>query len=91
MKTYDIQNTERIVLTGASAGGIATILWSNYFRNLLKNPSSLSIIADSCISANTTFPYSKVDLMSILGSNLYKISNIDDKSAIEARNSKFPG
>ena len=91
MKTYDMQNAERIVLTGASAGGIATILWSNYFRNLLKDPSSLSVIVDSGVFANTTFPYTKVHMMTLLGSNLFKVSNIDEKSPIEACNPKFPG
>lgn len=77
-------------MTGASAGGIATIMWSNYFKSLLNNPSSLSVIADSGVFANTTYPSTQVHMMSILGSNLFKVTNIDEKSPIEACNAKYP-
>lgn len=77
MQSYDIQGAQRIVLTGASAGGIATIMWSNYFRSLLQNPSSLYVIADSGIFSNSTFPYTNIHMMTILGTNLFKVTNID--------------
>ena len=76
-KTYNLQAAEHIVLTGASAGGIATIIWSNYFRSLLKDPSSLSVVVDSGVFANTSFPFTKVHMMSILGSNYFKVTNVD--------------
>jgi hypothetical protein len=43
-----------VVLTGASAGGIATFLWSNYVRSLLTNPEAFYAIADSGVFMNTT-------------------------------------
>ncbi len=91
MQTYDIQGSERIVLTGASAGGIATITWSNYFRSLLQNPSSLYVVADSGIFSNSSFPYTNVHMMSVVGSNLFKVTNIDEKSPITPCNAKYPG
>jgi len=33
---YTLNNAERIVLTGMSAGGIAVHLWNNYLRNIVK-------------------------------------------------------
>ena len=32
---YKINKAEKVLLTGASAGGIGTFIWTNYFRNLL--------------------------------------------------------
>lgn len=54
---YQFVNAEKVVLTGASAGGIATFLWTNYVRSLLKNPMALYSIADSGTFMNTTNPY----------------------------------
>ena len=65
------------MLTGASAGGIATIYWSDYMRSLLKNPNALSVIADSGIFANATLPNTNVHMLDVVGINLFKVSNID--------------
>jgi O-palmitoleoyl-L-serine hydrolase len=35
LNTYKINTAEKVLLTGASAGGIATFTWSNYMRGLL--------------------------------------------------------
>lgn len=80
-----------MVFTGASAGGIATFTWTNYLRGLMNDPSHLYTIADSAIFANVTFPHTSLHLMDLLGSNLFKVTNVDEKFPIEACNRKFPG
>jgi len=38
LNNYKINQAEKVLLTGASAGGIATFTWSNYMRGLLDQP-----------------------------------------------------
>ena len=66
-------------------------MWSNYFKSLLQNPSSLYVIADSGIFSNSTFPYTNVHMMSIVGTNLFKVSNMDEKTPLAGCNLKYPG
>lgn len=54
---YNFRNADKVLLTGASAGGIATFLWTNYVRSLLTNPEVLYSVADSGAFMNITNPY----------------------------------
>ncbi len=91
LNTYKINQAATVLLTGASAGGIATFSWTNYLRKKMDNPQNLYTVADSATFANVTFPKTKVHMFDILGENLFKVSNIDEKSPIEACNQKFAG
>jgi hypothetical protein len=44
-----MSNAQNLVLTGCSAGAVASLFWTNYVLNIIKNPSALSTIADSAI------------------------------------------
>ncbi len=88
---YNLSDAERVLLTGASAGAIATIYWSNYMRSLLKNPEGLSVIADSGLFANASLPNTNTHRIDVTVGNLFKVSNIDEKSPIEACNHKYKG
>jgi hypothetical protein len=44
---YNLAQAERIVVSGSSAGGIATYLWVDYFRTLVPNPKVVYGVADS--------------------------------------------
>ena len=57
----------------------------------MDNPSNLYTIADSAIFANVTFPGTNTHVFDIVGSNLFKVTNIDEKFPIEACNQKYPG
>lgn len=46
-----------MLLTGASAGGIASFMYTNYVRSLLKNPEALYTVADSGTFMNASNPY----------------------------------
>lgn len=38
LNTYKINQAEKVLFTGASAGGIATFTWTNYIRKLMDKP-----------------------------------------------------
>jgi hypothetical protein len=44
-----MSNADNVLLTGCSAGAVASLYWTNYLSAMLKNPSVLSTIADSAI------------------------------------------
>ncbi len=46
---YGLANADKIVISGSSAGGIATFLWVDYLRSLVPNPKVVYGIADSGI------------------------------------------
>jgi fructose-1-phosphate kinase PfkB-like protein len=50
MKRYpQFKNADQVIVTGSSAGGIATYLWTNYARTLVSNTSNVISIPDSRI------------------------------------------
>jgi hypothetical protein len=71
-----------VLLTGASAGGIATFTWHNYMRGLLDSPENLYTIADSSIFANVSLPSTNIYVWNLIGENLFKVTNIDEKFPI---------
>lgn len=44
---YGLGKAERIVISGSSAGGMATYLWVDYVRTLVSNPKVVFGVADS--------------------------------------------
>jgi hypothetical protein len=44
-----MSGADNLVLTGCSAGAVASLFWTNYVLKMMKNPSALSTIADSAI------------------------------------------
>ena len=56
LNKYKINAAEKVLLTGASAGGIATFTWSNYMHALMDRPENLFTVPDSSIFANVSFP-----------------------------------
>lgn len=51
---YGFYNSSKIVLTGASAGGIAAFIWSNYLRSKLAFPDALYTIPDTGVFLNVS-------------------------------------
>jgi len=80
LDTKNFRNAEKVVLTGGSAGGIATGLWNNYVRSLLANPNALVAISDSGVFMNVVSPKSGVFYLDILLKSLYKLSNTHEKT-----------
>jgi len=72
-----LASAEKVLLTGASAGGIATYLWSNYVKRLLVNPQALYTVPDSGVFMNAPSPASGLFKLEINLSNLMKVSNVN--------------
>lgn len=46
---YGLNNAERIIVSGSSAGGMATYLWVDYVKSLVTRPERVFGVADSGI------------------------------------------
>lgn len=67
LNSYKLNKASKVLLTGASAGGIATFTWSNYMRRMLDNPENLYTVADSSIYANVSFPNTEIYAWNLIG------------------------
>jgi hypothetical protein len=65
------------MLTGVSAGGIATFLWSDYVKSLMKRPEGFSAVIDSGIFLNEPSVITGMLKLGVSFSNLYKVANAD--------------
>jgi hypothetical protein len=61
------------MLTGGSAGAIASFSWSNYLQSLLKNPEVVYTVPDSGIFIPVNTFKGNIDLVSIAVVNLAKL------------------
>jgi hypothetical protein len=46
---YNLSKAEKIIVSGSSAGGMATYLWVDYFRSLVPNAKTVFGVVDSGI------------------------------------------
>jgi hypothetical protein len=79
LDNYNFKSAEKVVLTGSSAGGVATALWTNYVRSLLANPNAMVSIPDSGVFMNVASPETGIFYVDIILKTLYKLSNTDEK------------
>ena len=49
---------------------------------MLDSPQNLYTVADSSIFANVSFPDTDIYVFDILGSNIWKVANIDEEHPI---------
>ena len=75
---YGFYNSSKIVLIGASAGGIATFVWSNYLRSKLAFPDALYTISDTGVFLNVTTKETNKYLLSDCIINTFKFANTDE-------------
>lgn len=80
LEKHDLAKAKSVVLTGSSAGGIATALWINYVRTLLENPNSMVSIADSGIFINMASPETGIYNFETAAKNLFKVANVAEKT-----------
>ena len=52
IKEHSLAYAERVMLTGVSAGGIATFLWGEYLKSQLLKPKGFFMVVDSGIFLN---------------------------------------
>jgi hypothetical protein len=78
MQRYaNFKSASQIIITGSSAGGIATYLWTNYVTTLVNNPSTVISIPDSGIFLITKTFSTNLDLLQTVTVNLFRLANID--------------
>ena len=53
-KNADLANADKLVVSGGSAGAIASYIWSNYAASKVLNPNNVMIIPDSGVFLKTT-------------------------------------
>lgn len=53
---FSFKNAEKVVLTGSSAGGMATFVWADYLKTLVGESTSYYSIPDSGIFLNPADP-----------------------------------
>lgn len=80
--TYGLADAKAVVLTGGSAGGIATFLWQNYLKTIVKNPLAVLSIPDSGVFLNVESMQTKTLKSQFQLQNLYKVANKDEKTPI---------
>ncbi len=88
-KTYNLFNAEKIILTGGSAGGIATYLWNNYLRSLVTNPNSVYAIPDSGLFVNAKSTVTGTLKIQSAIENLLKVANVNEKTPNQKCNEVF--
>ena len=91
LEKYSINKAEKVLLTGASAGGFATFFWNNYLRKIMDKPENLYSIADSSIFAEVALPHTEIRIFDLTARNMWKLSNQNEKFPIEACNKRYPG
>jgi len=49
---YQIDKASKILLSGGSAGAVASILWGNYLQTIVQNPNNVFNVLDCGIFLN---------------------------------------
>ncbi len=75
INTYQMDNATKIIISGGSAGAVASFLWGNYLLSLVKDPSVVYNIPDSGIFVNTNAYKTDLPLVQIAISNLMSIAH----------------
>lgn len=75
--TYQLDKASKIMLTGGSAGGLASVAWGNYLQSIVKNPSSVYVVPDSGIFINSTTYQTNLP---IIEKQIYTLSQLAHKS-----------
>lgn len=57
---YPFENAKKIVLTGASAGGMATYMWADYVKDMVGKKAEYYVIPDSSIFLDPELPISPI-------------------------------
>ena len=71
-----------MLITGSSAGGIATIIWTNYLRSIVKNPENVVAAPDSGALMIFENMKTKTELFTPFVINNFKLGNIEEKTPL---------
>ena len=88
---YDLHSAQQVVVSGTSAGGVATFLWTNYIRLLVANSNNVVAIPDSGVFLNYTTYQTNQDYVNKIAVNNFKLANIDEKTPLALCNLRYKG
>lgn len=74
---YQIDKASKILFTGGSAGGLASIAWGNYLQKIVQNPSAVYIVPDSGIFLNSSTYKDNVPLIQQQISTLMQLAQVN--------------
>ena len=90
VQTLHLDQAEKVILTGESAGGTASYLWSNYlYENVLSDPSVLLTVPDSAGFVPFKAFRIGLDLLSTAVQNMYQLSNMNEPNPMKECNAYF--
>ena len=91
IKNKNYANAEKVIISGGSAGAIASYLWGNYAASKVTNPNNVVIVPDSGIFLQYKAYQLDVDVTLIGAQNNFKLANLDEKSPLPLCNLQYPG
>lgn len=78
------------MITGLSAGGVGTFLWTNYVRTIIKNPTNVISIPDSGIfPIFPNYVNKDINVTQTMAQNVFKLANIDEKTPLAECNQAY--
>lgn len=86
-----MDEASKVIITGGSAGAVASYLWGNYLLSLVKNPSAVYNIPDSGIFINQNTYQSDVPLVEICIRTLMSIAHVTQQTPLTECNKQYPG
>ena len=91
LREYNLADADQVLITGSSAGGVASFLWSNHIQGLVNNPHNVIVAADSNVFIRYNAYKSDIDVITQGFMNIFKLADIDEKTPLEECNKAFPG
>ena len=79
---YRMDEASKIIITGGSAGAVASYLWGNYLLSSVKNPSAVYNIPDSGIFVNANTFQSNVPLVQLCIQTLMSLAHVSEKTPL---------
>ncbi len=73
---YQLDQASKIIITGGSAGAVASYLWGNYLLSLVKTPSAVYNIPDSGLFINANAYKYDIPLIQMAIRNLMSIAHV---------------
>ena len=76
-KTYDLFNLNKVVITGLSAGGMATYAWAQHLQDHTKTSKILAIADSGLFITDYYSPIAKEKIIRVRAENLLKLIGQD--------------
>lgn len=91
IKTYQIDKASKILLSGGSAGAVASIVWGNYLQTIVENPKVVFNVPDCGVFLNvrafeTNFPEIELRIK-----NVMQLAYGEEQTPLDECNKNYPG